>query len=128
MHESTVVRRSEARLFALQLIRDPEYRKNLLKALRARTLAPAVECMLYAYAYDKPPQRLEIGQPGDFEELEVLPEMFLLERARLLVAVMEGQPGALEALAQHKALGQREAERDAQPLTDGVLHEPEEED
>jgi len=79
--------RNEARTFALSIVRDPEYRANLLKAARTRTLPPAVEVVLLAYAWGKPTERVELGRPGAFDDLSSLTTDELAQRARLLAEV-----------------------------------------
>jgi len=76
--------RNEARLFALAIVRDKEYREALLKAARDRTLPAAVETTLLAYAYGKPTERIELGRPGAFEDLTSLSPSELAQRARAL--------------------------------------------
>ena len=76
--------RNEARLFALAIVRDKEYREALLKAARDRTLPAAVETTLLAYAYGKPTERIELGRPGAFEDLTSLSPSELAQRARTL--------------------------------------------
>jgi hypothetical protein len=77
----TAVQRNEAKLFALQIVRDPLYRKNLLQAARERRLAPQVEVALLAYAYGKPTEHVEVGRPGDFGDFSRMSEDELAERA-----------------------------------------------
>lgn len=43
------------REFARRILEDPVYRKTLLTRAKAGILPPAVEAMLWAYAYSKPP-------------------------------------------------------------------------
>ena len=103
---AAAAQRNEARIFALQVVRDPVYRKNLLLAAQQRTLAPAVETTLLAYAYGRPTERVELGRPGAFDELTDLSTSDLAARARLIVSAaaalsesetLEGE--ALEAAA-----------------------------
>lgn len=47
------------KLDCLAMIEDPQYRKTLLRDLRARKLRPAVECMLWYYAKGKPKEMVE---------------------------------------------------------------------
>jgi hypothetical protein len=50
----------EIRAFAESVVGSEAYRKNLQARLSAGTLAPALEAMLYHYAYGKPPERVEL--------------------------------------------------------------------
>ncbi len=52
----------DAREMARLLVEAPAYRAGLGRRLRSGDLAPAVECMLWAYAYGKPVEgRAETG-------------------------------------------------------------------
>lgn len=64
-------RRNEARIFALQIVRDPAYRTNLLLAARNRTIPPGIESLLWHYAFGKPVETVEVGRIGEsnYEEL-----------------------------------------------------------
>lgn len=98
-----VATRREAQLFALQIVRDPEYRKALLTCAKARVLPPAIEAMLWHYAYGKPAERLELGRIGDTEALDHLSKEELAERARLLHLALSApaeEPLLLEPAAQ----------------------------
>jgi hypothetical protein len=86
---SSYAQRNEARLFALQIVRDRAYREALLKAARARTLPAAVETTLLAYAYGRPTERVELGRPGSFSELEGMSNKDLVLRARALSEAAE---------------------------------------
>jgi len=128
-HFATRAKRNEAQAFARSILRDPEYRQNLLEAARKRTLAPVVEAMLYAYAYGKPPHRVEIGHPGDFVDFESLSKEELADRAKLLVAVLTGDEEAYAQLAAREAAAPKrltDAERlaAAERITDGATFEP----
>lgn len=50
---------AEARAAASELVDDPRYRARLLRDLRQRRVAPAVETMLWYYAKGKPKERVE---------------------------------------------------------------------
>jgi hypothetical protein len=119
-----LAQRQEARLFALMIVRDPVYRANLLVAAQTRTIAPAVEIALLAYAYGKPTERVEVGRPGDFSDLEDLSPEQLAARAQALVNVLvndvaaetpEGRTDAAITAADAftaRAAARRERERD----------------
>lgn len=85
--------RSEARLFCLKILRDPEYREMLHKRAIAGVLPPAMESMLWHYAYGKPPDRIEIGLLGGEADLEHLSAAELAERAQALAQALL-QPAA----------------------------------
>ena len=86
--------RAEARFFAQQIVRDPLYRQNLLLACQKRTVAPAVEIRLMEYAWGKPTEHIEIGEPGDFGALEDLSAEDLALRAEALAAALRRGAGA----------------------------------
>lgn len=50
----------ELRLTLRAMVDDPIYRRNLFKALRARTCAPAIEQMCWAYAHGRPKETLSV--------------------------------------------------------------------
>lgn len=50
----------EARQFAHGLVSSRAYRDNLKSRLMAGTLPPALESMLFHYAYGKPPEKVEL--------------------------------------------------------------------
>jgi hypothetical protein len=54
----------EVRDLARSLVEDATYRKKLQADLRKRgNVKPAVECMLWYYAYGKPKQTVEVELP-----------------------------------------------------------------
>jgi len=61
----------EARAVCAAILDDPTYRTNLTARARAGTLAPAVEAMLWHYAFGKPKDSLDVtvGPAGDLSEL-----------------------------------------------------------
>jgi hypothetical protein len=87
----TRVQRNEGRAFALSILRDSEYRKNLLAAARARSLPPAVEVALMAHGWGRPVAQVEVGEPGAFSSLSELGPSALAERAEALAAVLRAQ-------------------------------------
>ena len=62
---------AEARAVCAAILDDPTYRTNLTARARAGTLAPAVEAMLWHYAFGKPKDSLDVtvGPAGDLSEL-----------------------------------------------------------
>ena len=62
---------AEVRVVCAAILDDPTYRTNLTARARAGTLAPAVEAMLWHYAFGKPRESLEVtmGPAGDLSEL-----------------------------------------------------------
>ena len=64
---------AEARAVCAAILDDPTYRTNLTARARAGTLAPAVEAMLWHYAFGKPRDSLDVtvGPAGDLSELSM---------------------------------------------------------
>ena len=62
---------AEVRAVCAAILDDPTYRTNLTARARAGALAPAVEAMLWHYAFGKPRDSLNvtIGPAGDLSEL-----------------------------------------------------------
>ena len=54
----------EVRGFCQRLIADPEYRRTLESRLCAGTLPPALEALIWNYAYGKPPASLDVHNHG----------------------------------------------------------------
>ena len=80
----------ELRKAATEIIDDARYRKHLLQAQRTRTLRPAVEVMLWAYAYGKPIEHVEHTGTGSLEdELRALTPAELRARALAVAAKLK---------------------------------------
>jgi hypothetical protein len=86
--------RNEARLFALQIVRDPAVRTRLLEQARSGRLPPPIMLMLFHYAYGKPPDRLEIGRGPDLSELS---EEQLMARIEAVKSALNGESKTLTA-------------------------------
>jgi hypothetical protein len=104
------VQRQEARLFALSIVRDPVYRMMLMDRARTGKLAPAVETALMAYAWGKPPDRIELGRIGDAARFDSLSDDQLAERAVSAAAALRGEASPVEPTAE--AVGEAEASTD----------------
>jgi hypothetical protein len=59
----------EIRAAATELVDDPIYRAKLLRDFRKRKVTPQVECLMWAYAYGKPIERVAVGAAGDFDKM-----------------------------------------------------------
>ncbi len=82
----------ELRKAATDLIDDPYYQKHLLQSLRMRRLRPAVEVMLWAYAYGKPTEHVEhTGMVSLEDELRALTPEELRDRALALAEKLKGE-------------------------------------
>ena len=112
---------NEARSFALEIVRSPEYRASLLQRVKSGTLAANIEAMLWAYAYGKPAERLEITNPGPTAALAELSLAELAERADLISRVLK-EVGDVEAaelavnLVDQAAEARRNAPIDVTPV------------
>ena len=72
-----------------ELIDDPIYLKRLFQDLRARKLRPAVELMLWSYAYGKPKEMVQhSGTVSLAEELNSLTPEELHTRALAVAAML----------------------------------------
>ena len=96
----------EAKEFAASILDSPEYRASLERRVRAGTLAPAVEQLLYYYRYGKPKERveMEVVSPLTGEDLSGFTLEQLAERNRRvheeLQQELEAEKMAAEVLAQ----------------------------
>lgn len=79
---------SEARAFALEIVRSPEYRKSLLTRVAAGTLPANIEAMLWAYAYGRPTERVEVTHISPAAQLAEMSVQELAERAALIAKVL----------------------------------------
>jgi hypothetical protein len=80
----------ELRKAASEMINDRKYQTQLLQQLRARTLRPAVEIMLWSYAYGKPMEHVEhAGTVSLEDELRALTPDELRDRALALAAKLK---------------------------------------
>lgn len=50
----------EGRLAAGKLLESPEYQESLIRRIKADTLPPAIEVMLWHYRYSKPAEVVEV--------------------------------------------------------------------
>lgn len=83
---TSYLQRNEARLFALSILRNDDYKKNLLTAAIKRTLPPAIEVALMHYGWGKPADRVELGAPGAFSnDLSDLSLSELADRSKNVV-------------------------------------------
>lgn len=100
---AVAAQRNEARLFCLQIVRDEQYREKLLALARRGLLNPAVEQMLWAYAYGKPPDRIVFGFENEEESLEDLSVEQLRDRVQnLAVRLVElSEPAPSAPAAEH---------------------------
>jgi hypothetical protein len=60
----------EVQRFCLALVQDPEYAKKFAEDFKARRVAPGLEAMVWAYAYGRPRQQLEIVHNDEFRTVD----------------------------------------------------------
>jgi len=101
---------NEARLFCLSVVRDREYREALMIAAKARVLPPAIERMIWHYAYGRPPDKVEL-QVSTLPQLAELPLDQLAARATDVART-------ILALSAEQAEADSDAEGQAQARTD----------
>jgi hypothetical protein len=66
----------DVRALCASIINDPLYLQNLRQHAIERKLAPAVECLLFHYAYGVPRQPVEIDPPlGPIFQIATLPQL-----------------------------------------------------
>jgi hypothetical protein len=87
---------SEARTFALEILRSPEYRKSLMDRVKAGSLASNIEAMLWAYAYGRPTERMEVTHVNPTAQLAEMSIDELAKRAELIASVLK-EVGDIEA-------------------------------
>jgi hypothetical protein len=59
----------EAKAFCTKLLKDRRYITSLWRRIKADTLPPAVETMLWYYAAGKPKERVELGADKTLADL-----------------------------------------------------------
>lgn len=97
-NSTTVYTRREAQSFARGLLTSTAYRDSLEKRLLAGDLPPAVESMLWHYAFGKPIEQVEVSMRQAEQDLSRLSMQELLEKADQL------RDALLEAAATEAAI------------------------
>lgn len=80
--------RHEAQKFARNIVESQDYRDSLDRRIKADSLAPAVECMLWHYAYGKPIEQVNLNVTAH-EDLSALGLDELYVRAQELAKQLE---------------------------------------
>lgn len=99
---ATAFTRHEAQRFCREILESNTYRDNLKLRAEQGTLAPAMESMLWAYAYGKPPDQIKISleQQADFSSMSTVE---LAAAAMQLASALQEANDIEEALpAQYK--------------------------
>jgi hypothetical protein len=97
-----------AKHFAREIVESPEYRASLKSRAKSGTLPPQVETMLWAYAYGKPTEKVEITTPQHQDMSEMSTEE-LAERAALIASVLKDTADARAAMTAVEESGLAEA-------------------
>lgn len=68
---ATAFTRHQAQTFCRDILESQVYRDNLRERAETGQLAPAIEAMLWAYAYGKPPDQIKISleAQADFSQM-----------------------------------------------------------
>lgn len=78
----------EVKALARNLLEDKLYMRKLKADLRKRKVHPQMESVLWAYAYGKPVERMEVGRVGDFSKLS---DEELMQQFEATVKSLQGQ-------------------------------------
>jgi len=78
---------NEARDFSVSVLRSTEYQASVRTRAKNGTLPPAIEQLLWHYAYGKPVDRIELTRP-DEAELAALPYDQLAAEAEMLAMAL----------------------------------------
>lgn len=85
-----------ARIAALRLLESVDYVESLKARVKAGTLAPAIEKMLWHYAYGRPVERIELSVPGVKSFMDMSSEE-LAARAEEIAARIKERDAVLKA-------------------------------
>ena len=75
----------EIKQFCQDLLSSEKYRQRLKRDVEQRKVAPAIEALLFAYAWGKPVERLELARPGGFADLARMSDAELKAHAAALI-------------------------------------------
>lgn len=93
---ATPLTRHEAQRRARSILESEDYQTSLKERIRDKQLPPAVETMLWYYAFGKPMEQVQINVSQQEEDLSTLGTAELLRRAQELAKLLE-QAEALDA-------------------------------
>lgn len=82
--QSTNMQTHELRTWARQMLTSSKYRAALETSLIARTCPPAIESLLYYYAYGKPVENVNLNVTQGQEDLSQLSIPELADRAQAI--------------------------------------------
>ena len=75
----------EVKNSARNFLSSEKYRQRLRRDVELREVAPAIEALLFAYAWGKPVERLELARPGGFADLARMSDAELKAHAAALI-------------------------------------------
>lgn len=94
----TVFTRHQAQTFARNLLQSETYRESLEERIKQKNLAPAIEALLWHYAFGKPVEQVQISVTQGVEDLSSLTLDELYERSRRYTAELEEARALAEAI------------------------------
>jgi uncharacterized small protein (DUF1192 family) len=94
----TKYRRSTAARFARELVESDVYRQSLRDRIAEKTLPPAIEVLLWSYAFGRPLDRIQLTIAEGQEDLTTLSIDELQRRAAALNAQLEEAAGLQDAI------------------------------
>lgn len=92
----TLYSRGEAQRFARQIVESESYRETVQQRASKGTLPPAMEALLWYYAYGKPLEQVQISVTQ--EDLSALSLGELQERARKLAETLQEAKEVADAI------------------------------
>lgn len=95
---ATLYTRHEAQKFARRLVESEKYRLKLQEDLDARNVAPAIEAMLWAYAYGRPVEQISMTVSQGQEDLSTLSLIELQKRAADMQKMLEDAQALEDAI------------------------------
>lgn len=95
---ATLYTRHEAQKFARRLVESEKYRLKLQEDLDKREVAPAIESMLWAYAFGRPIEQVQLSITAGQEDLSTLSVEELQKRAQALAEQLEQAQQLEEAI------------------------------
>jgi hypothetical protein len=88
--------RGEAKSFCLDILRSDEYRRSVQVRAKLGTLPPAVETLLWHYAYGKPVEHVAVTTAANADLSDMSAEQ-LAERASFIASVLKETASARAA-------------------------------
>lgn len=99
---ATAFTRHQAQTFCRDILESETYRDNLRIRAESGTLAPAIESMLWAYAYGKPAEQIKISVDAQQDFSQMSTAELAAQAGQLLKALEEAQELEAAIPAQYK--------------------------